>query len=105
MTQKRHAAAQRDSSFRTVAFHCYRPGAVALSPFDAALLQLFRNERFKRAGLTVRDLTYRVRAAAHALIPTSSIRRGLARLKRAGLVERHAVENRTPYLWQEARRG
>lgn len=87
-----------------ISFHCYAPRP-ALSPFDAALLQLIRNEKFQRAGLTVRDLTIRARAAAQAFIPVHSVRRGLARLKRAGLVVRNAISDSTPYRWKEARRG
>lgn len=89
----------------SVAFRCYAPAASTLSPFDAALLYLIRNERFQCAGLTVRDLVSRVRVAARAHIPPSSVRRGLARLKRAGLVERNTVCDSTPYRWKEAHRG
>ena len=90
-----------------VSFYCYapRPAAAELSPFDTAILQLIRNERFQRAGLTVRDITIRARSAAQALVPVHSVRRGLARLKKAGLVERNQISDATPYRWKVVRRG
>jgi hypothetical protein len=94
---------------KNIAFHCYRPGAVALSPFDAALLQILKAEKFgKVRGLTVRDMWTRFSflpmstfgpICGDTMPCLSRIRRSVARLKRSGLVARVTTSDSTPFRY------